>query len=433
MSTLQLLVTGSVVLSFAYLAVVAGVTIIAALRAGGRREGDAAADAALAASRLTMPVSIVVPVGGSSAVSATIDRLLGLNYPEFEVIVVIERRFANLDAVAAEWQLESREFFYRRTLDTTPVRRIFRSLRDSRLMLVEKDEGSRADALNCGMNLARYRYVAVVPPAVTFDESALLRAMAPALREPSSVVGVTSHIERAPDARRPIDREARFQWLRSIRSVMFTRLFSGRLRQNVGPDDAVVIWRREAVLQANGFAQSAVDPDLDMMLRLQQGAGGEDRRFVRSEDAFGRTWTRTVQDARAASGRRQRAALGAVATWATGTGSRVGGRTITYFFGSELIAPFAECWLVIATVAGAAAGWFTWTTPVLSVVLLAFGTAATSAAALLLRGAHQNAPERAELRSLLLISPLELLLQRPGHAWARLSGVLSSARTHRSW
>ena len=118
MSTLQFLLTASVVLSLAYLAAVATVTIIAALRAGGRREDDAAADAALAASRLTMPVSIVVPVGGSSAVSATIDRLLGLNYPEFEVIVVLETRFANLDAVAAEWQLESREFFYRRTIET---------------------------------------------------------------------------------------------------------------------------------------------------------------------------------------------------------------------------------------------------------------------------------------------------------------------------
>ena len=100
--------------------------------------------------------------------------------------------------LADEWQLESREFFYRRTLDTAPVKRIFRSLRDTRLMIVEKEPDHRSDALNCGVNLARYRFVAVVPPGVTFDREALLRTMAPALRDPVSIVGVGSHVEREP-------------------------------------------------------------------------------------------------------------------------------------------------------------------------------------------------------------------------------------------
>jgi hypothetical protein len=278
------------------------------------------------------------------------------------------------------------------------------------------------------MNLARFRFVAMVPPAVTFDESALLRAMEPALREPGSVIGVASHIERVPDARRPIDREARFQWLRSLRSLMFTRLFWVHLRQHLGPDDAVVIWRRDAVLQANGFATSAADPDLDMMLRLLQHAGGEERRFVRNDDAFGRTRTRTAQEARRASSRRQLTVLGAVVP--LGRGPRgVGVKTLAYFLGSELISPLAEFWVVAATVAGAAAGWFTWTTPALVVLLLSFGIAGMSAAALLLRGAHQDAPAGADLRSLLLIAPVEVLLHRPGHAWARLSRVFSAHTT----
>ena len=38
-------------------------SVVAALRAGGRREDEPDSYDALAASRLTMPVSVVVPVG----------------------------------------------------------------------------------------------------------------------------------------------------------------------------------------------------------------------------------------------------------------------------------------------------------------------------------------------------------------------------------
>jgi len=54
---------------------------------------------------------------------------------------------------------------------------------------------------------------------------------------------------------------------------MFTRLFWGRLRKGLGPEGGVVIWRRDAVLQANGFSKAAADADLDMMFRLQHGIG----------------------------------------------------------------------------------------------------------------------------------------------------------------
>lgn len=424
MSSLQLIVSASVVLALAYLGVVSAMSVLAALRAGGRREDAPDSYDALAASRLTMPVSIVVPVGTSERASQVFQELLDLNYPEFEIIAVVDSPNGDLAALTAEWQLESREFFYRRTLETAPVRRIFRSLRDARLMVVEKDAAHRSDALNCGVNLARYRFVAVVPPHVSFDREALLRAMAPALRDPVSIIGVGSHLERVP-AERKANREARFQRLRSIRSLMFTRLFWGHLRHGLGPEDGVVIWRRDAVLQANGFAWNVADADLDMMFRLQQGVG-EERRFVRNEDAFGRTGTQSAAAARAAARLRQHAVLEMGASWGPGATQSVGLRTFAYFLESELITPLAQLWVVLATLGGAAAGWFTWTSALAAVLLLSFGTAVVSAAALLLRGAHPGSPDRDELQALLFVAPLEVLVHRPLQAVARLAGVFGA-------
>ena len=420
MSTLHFAVTLSVFVALAYLALVSLLGVMAALRAGGRRHDAPDAHDTLAASRLTMPVSIVVPASHSPALAQTIRELFELSYPEFEVIVVVDAP-ADLGAIAEEWQLESREFFYRRTLDTSPVRRILRSMRDSRLMVVEKDADQRSDALNCGVNLARYRFVAVVPPGLTFDREALLRAMAPALRDPASVVGVGSHVERMTDDRHSVTREDRFQRLRSIRSLMFTRLFWGHLRRGLGPEDGVVIWRRDAVLQANGFARHVSDADLDMMFRLQQGLGGDDRRFVRNQDAFGRSATASPEEALRASRRRQRAVLQMTASWGPGSAQSVGMRTFAYFLESELVTPVAQLWVIVAMLGGAFAGWFSWVSAVSAILVLSFGTAAVSASALLLRGAHPGSPDRDELKALLTVAPLEVLIYRPLHAWARLT------------
>lgn len=422
MSSGQLVVTASVLVALVYLATVSALSVIAALKTGGRREDASDSYEALAASRLTMPVSVVVPAGDAAQVHDAIERLLALNYPEFEVIVVVDAP-ADVSRLGAEWQLESREFFYRRTLETSAVRRIFRSLADSRLMVVEKDRDHRSDALNCGVNLARYRFVAVVPPAVAFDRSALLRAMAPALRDPVSIVGVGNHVERVPDDRVSADREARFQRLRSIRSLMFTRLFWGQLRHALGPEDGVSIWRRDAVLQANGFSKSVADPDLDMMFRLQQYVRQDERRFVRNDDAFGETGTASIAEARTRVRQRQRAALQAATTWGPDAARAVGVRTLAYFFQSELVTPVAQFWVVAATIGGTAAGWFSWTTAVLALLLLSFGTGAVSAAALLLRGAHPNAPDARELRALLALAPLEVLVYSPKTLIARLGAI----------
>lgn len=425
MSSAQWFLTGSVIVAFAYLTLASIWSVASALRAGGRREDQADAYEAVAASHLTMPVSIVVPARPSEPIAPAIENLLAMSYPEFEVIVVSDGP-CDLESIAGEWQLEAREFFYRRSLDTASVRRILRSQRDSRLMVVEKEADQRSDAVNCGVNLARYRFVAVVPPAVTFDRTALLRAMAPALRDPVSIVGIGSHVERMSAVGRAASREARFQRLRSIRSMMFTRLFCGRLRHGLGPADGIAIWRRDAVLQANGFSRAAADADLDMMFRLQQNLGGEVRRFVRNEEPFGQVAAASASDTQSGVAQRQRAALQAITTWGPAASRSVGFPTFAYFLGSELITPAAQFWVIAATVAGAAAGWFTWTTASLAILLLSFGTAVVTAAALLMRGAHPDAPDRAELRGLLTLAPLEVLSYSSRLIRARLTGTFGS-------
>ena len=64
---MESLITSSIAVAVAYLAAVATLAIVSALRAGGRREDKGEDHDALAASRFTIPVSIIVPVGSGTA------------------------------------------------------------------------------------------------------------------------------------------------------------------------------------------------------------------------------------------------------------------------------------------------------------------------------------------------------------------------------
>ena len=415
----QLLIVGSLMLALGYLTALCIYTVVTAVRAGGRREDAPESAAALAVSRLTIPVSIIVPAGSAPQIGRAIHDLLDLNYPEFELIVVVDKPASAVEAIAREWQLEPVEFFYRRTLGTAPVRRIFRSQRDSRLIVVEKEATHESDALNAGVNIGRYRFVAVVPLDASFDRDALLRAMAPALDDPRSVVGVFSLLEPCSDAASAVKGDARFLRLRSIRASMVARLFhAGHSRQVDG--HGVRLWRRDAVLGAGGFSTRDARPDVAMAFRVASVA---ECRVVCAPEPFGRTSVPTAHSAAAGARDRQRAAFEALRAMGTSSLSVTRRHGFGAFLEAEVITPVAQFWVVAASIVGVVIGAVSWPAAMACVLLLSFGTATVSAAAVLLAGSYDYAPKGSELRSLLLAAPLEVVLHRPRLAWYRATAI----------
>lgn len=426
MAVLETLLVSSIVAALAYLVAMTIAVVVLALRLGGRREDPVDDRYALSASRFTIPVSLIVPLSpaaGYTETAATIAALLGLNYPELEVIVVAEELpKAVWESVKDAWDLKAREFFYRASLATAPIRMMYRSSRDPRLMVVNKTPGTPADALNCGVNLARFRYVSAVEPGVVFDADALLRAMTAPLRDPARVVGATSHVEISGGT---------LQRLRSIRSLMDSRVVWRNLHAALGPRDAVVVWRRDAVEQSGGFSTAAADPHLEMMVRLQTStAPGVRGQVVRTAEIFGRRQARPLVEHVRLTARRQLAALQAVSSLlAAGPNTRV---MLGYFFVSEVLTPCVQAWVIVATAAGAAAGWLPWVDVALAVLLMAIGHASVCGAALLLRGAASLAPDARGLKHLLLLAPLDFLVFGAAGAYARTAGLCAFVKSLRS-
>lgn len=417
MTETHTLLTASVLAALVYLTIAAAAAIVGGLRLGGRRATPADTQETLSTSRFTIPVSILMPVAaGDTGAARTVASLLALTYPELEVIVIGDS--ASLDTLVHEWQLEPREFFYRRSIESPAVRRIYRSARDARLVVIDAGTASHSDALNCGVNLARYRYLLTVAPAVTFEADALLRLMPGALRDPARVVGISGHLERRDSVGRSF--MSTFQLLGNVRSLLKSRL----VQSTIPAPDGVVLWRRDAVLAAQGFSSHAADPHLDLLAKI--GASNvSGLRFERGQELFGWARPRSLGEVLRTAAGRQRGSLRALASAARHGARSFEQGTIGSLLQSELLMPLAEVWVIGVTLAGAAAGWFTWTTPVAAVALLAFGQASVSVVALLVRGSLPHAPEGRALGSALVLSPLELALYGPALLAGRIIGTAS--------
>jgi len=413
MTTLQGLSLLLALTAFAYLASAAGVLITRALTTGGRRDEMIAHNDARSTSRFTIPVSIVVPVRKATAsLGALVTQLLSLNYPELEVILVCDAASPSLlEELTRAWRLEAREFFYRKTVPTSDVRRIYRSTGDPRLMVVDQ-ESSRgfADAMNCGINVARYRYVASIDQDVSFDADALLRLMAHPLTDPGRIVGASQLVERGRDVAR----------LASIRALMENRLLWSPHRPSLGGQAIVAVWRRDAVLKCGGFPSEAGDPALALMFAMQ--ASGNDSRFVRDSGIFGTADALPLAARIRAAGTRQRGAAQSLGSMLRQRGE-MGWATWCAFAHAELLVPLAHVTLLALSLQAAVSGCTSWLTPVALLVVLAFGHAAVTAAALLLRGAAPGAPAETDLKSLLLSAPAEFFTTRPALALGRLLGA----------
>jgi hypothetical protein len=416
----QTLVEYSVVLSLAYLATLAAITVVLALRVGGRREESADDYDTLSASRFTIPVSLIVPLrDDSEPVAPTLTALLALSYPEFEVIVVAEGlSAATWSALKNEWALEAKEFFYRQSLATAAVQKIYRSGRDARLMIVDKTPtGGLADAMNCGVNLARFRYVSTVESGLVFDADALLRAMSAPLRDPASVAAATSHVESYGGASDALLGDA-LQRLASVRALMDSRLVWRTFQAALGTHDTVAVWRRDGIVLLGGFSLDAADPDVDMMVRLQTSTTPRvTGRIVRSAEIFGQIGPRSLSSRVRLATRRQLAAWQTL--WA---GRTLDGRAFMYFVMSEFVTPLAQAWVLVAITAGALGGWIPWRDVALVVILLSFGHAVVNSVAVLLRGAAAGAPDESALLRLLLVAPLDFAVSGSVAAYAKGAG-----------
>ena len=227
------------------------------------------------------PVSVLVPAYNEEAtIAASVRSMLQLDYPQLEVIVVNDgSRDATLAVLRREFALVRYPEAYWRRLQANPVRAIYRSAKFPNLRVVDKENGGKADALNAGLNAARYPLVCAVDADSILERGSLRRVVAPFLYEPRTVAsGGTVRIANGCEVRGgflekvglPSQMLPLLQVVEYLRAFLFGRLGWAPLNAVLIISGAFGVFRKDPLVAAGGYRRDTVGEDMELVVRLHR-------------------------------------------------------------------------------------------------------------------------------------------------------------------
>ncbi len=268
---------------------------------------------------MTPPITIIAPAHNEeTSIRVAIRNLLELDYPELEVVVVNDgSEDRTLEELREEFHLRPVRAVYVPEAKSAPVRGLYRSDREPRLVVIDKEAGrSKADAVNAGLNAATSPYVCVVDADSVLERDALLRIMVPVLADPKRVVAVGGIVRvlngseiasgQLRRVRLPNKSIEVVQVIEYLRAFLIGREAWAQGNMLMIISGAFGLFRTELVRAVGGYRSRAIGEDFDLVARLhrhlrQKGADYQIR-FVPDPMC----WTEAPSDLRSLARQRAR-------------------------------------------------------------------------------------------------------------------------------
>lgn len=229
----------------------------------------------------TPPISLIVPAYDEElTILDSVRGMLRARYPKLEVIVVNDgSRDATLDVLRERFDLVPLQRVPRARLPSAAISGILISRVDPRLVVIDKANGGKADAINAGLSFARYPLFCAVDSDTMLDQDALLRLVRPFLAEPEVIA--VGGVVRVANGSRIVDGEVRevatsprllpnLQIVEYLRAFLAGRVGWSRLGSLLVISGAFGLFRRELVIQAGGYDTSTVGEDIELVVRLHR-------------------------------------------------------------------------------------------------------------------------------------------------------------------
>ena len=139
----------------------------------------------------------IVGIKGQRAFDESLRALLGIQYPNLEVVVINDgSKDETLRVLQQQFGLSAVHPIYQHRLQTKPVRALYRSTIHPNLVVVDKDNGGKADSLNAGLNIASNELVCAIDADTLIEPDALQRMVRPFI-ESDEIVAAGGSAEAA--------------------------------------------------------------------------------------------------------------------------------------------------------------------------------------------------------------------------------------------
>jgi cellulose synthase/poly-beta-1,6-N-acetylglucosamine synthase-like glycosyltransferase len=208
-------------------------------------------------------VSIIVPAYNEdvSIVHCT-QLLLELDYPSYEIILVNDgSRDRTLDVVKNNFEFNEIEAKNECLLVTKPIMNVYRSA-TGRLILIDKQNGGKADSINAGINYSTGKYICTIDADSILDANALKHVVNPFLNYPHTIVSggqlaaandVTLVHNKVVSSKHPKNIWVQWQIIEYIKSFMISRIGLSRINALLIMSGAFSMYKKVDLIRTGGF------------------------------------------------------------------------------------------------------------------------------------------------------------------------------------
>ncbi|MGM0410978.1 MAG: glycosyltransferase family 2 protein [Bacillota bacterium] len=398
------------------------------------------------------PVSIIIPAYNEEAtIVDNVKSILALKYPEFEVVVVSDGSSdSTISQLKENFNLKKSSRSYDEEIITEELIEIYDSIDYPNLVVIDKKNGGKADALNAGINASQYPLVCNIDADSVIDDDALLKITEPFARD-WKVVAAGGSIRIANDCKiRDGQVEevnlskksiVKMQVVEYLRAFLFGRVGWAALESLLIISGAFGVFRKKHVIQAGGYSTNTVGEDMELVLKLNRKLKEKARDYRVLFFADPVCWTQAPEDLETLGNQRSR--------WQRGLGQSLllnkelffnkdygllGLLAYPFYFFVEFLGPIIETigyisiFLTIVFLNG-----------ISEVVILFFITAILMGILLSTLSlffevmTFHKYKKLGEILNLFLFSVLESFGYKQLHTWWRLRGIFELIRKKETW
>lgn len=411
----------------------------------------------LASSDLAPSVSLIAPVYNEGPnILENVRSLLSLHYENMELIVVNDgSKDDTLAQLITGYSLQRANGpLHAALLATQKVRGVYRSTNPvyRKLVVLDKENGGKADALNAAINMAKNQYVVAIDGDCILEQDALLKLTKPFLETTHARVIATGGVIRIANScevangrlvrvHLPEVQLARFQVLEYFRAFLLGRMAWTRLNGLLIISGAFGAFDREVVIACGGYNHKTVGEDMELVVRM--------RRYMEEHKLPYRVryipeplcWTEAPVTYKILGRQRNRWARGTVETlWMhrrmffNPRYGLLGLLSYPYWFFFEMLAPVIEfsgfCVFIILALLGRI-DWPLFTALIL--FILFWGYLFSFFGILMEVSTFNQYREKGDMRKLMVTAFLEPLLLHPFVVWSAVRGYFDLMRRKKNW
>lgn len=311
----------------------------------------------------TPGVSIVAPAYNEElTIVENVRSLLAQEYPVFEVIIVNDgSKDQTLEKLIEYFSLVEVPYAYVAQIKTQPYKRMFKSTRleYARLKVVDKENGgTKADAVNAGLNAASYPYFINTDVDCILAKDAIFQCVMPLLNQ-ENIIAVSGAMALSNgckvsngqilEAYPPHNLIPLFQTLEYMRSFLIGKMGWSTINAMPNVSGGHGLFSTEVVIAAGGYSPDSFAEDMDMLVRMVAYCCESGRAYRVVQIPYTCCWTEGPSNIKVLSRQRTRWGRGLIQTFSRHRrliGNRkyrqLGLITLPYMAIFELMAPVIE-------------------------------------------------------------------------------------------